>query len=143
MDDRALERQVRAHFAAWNRHDAAASVEMLAPDCVFSDNGRKLLGREAVLAATHRYFDKYPDLRLELLSLYVASNAVLTECRLHTSRPEELTGIPAQRGGEHATGSRVDEFNEAGLVRRSTLYWDTTQLLRNFGLMPREEVSVS
>ena len=63
MDDRALERQVRAHFAAWNRHDAQASVQMLAPDCIFSDNGRKLHGRDAVLAATRRYFDKYPDLR--------------------------------------------------------------------------------
>jgi steroid delta-isomerase-like uncharacterized protein len=136
MDD--LEAQVRAHFAAWNRHDAEASVAMLAPDCVFSDNGRRLVGRDAVLAATRRYFGRYPDLRLELISLYVASNAVLTEWRTHTSRREELTGIPAPRSRPHPTGSRVDEFNEGGFVRRSTLYWDTRNMLRHFGISPVE-----
>jgi steroid delta-isomerase-like uncharacterized protein len=141
MDDRALERQVRAHFAAWNRHDAAASVAVLAPDCVFSDNGRKLHGRDAVLAATRQYFDRYPDLRLELISLYVASNAVLTEWRVHTSRPEELPGIPAKGGHAYPTGSRVDEFNEDRLVRRSTLYWETGQMLRHFGIQPPEKAA--
>jgi steroid delta-isomerase-like uncharacterized protein len=134
MDDRALEAKVRAHFAGWNHHDAAASVAMLAPDCVFSDNGRRLFGRDAVLAATRRYFDRYPDLRLELISLYVASNAVLTEWRVHARRQEELTGTPGPGSGARPTGSRVDEFNEAGFVRRSTLYWEAHKMLRHFGI---------
>jgi steroid delta-isomerase-like uncharacterized protein len=136
MDDRAPAAQVRAHFAAWNRQDADGSVAMLAPDCVFSDNGRRLVGREAILAATRRYFDSYPDLRLELISLYVASNAVLTEWWVHTSRQDELTRIPASCIRTHPTGSRVDEFNEDGYVRRSTLYWDTCTMLRHFGIPP-------
>jgi hypothetical protein len=93
------------------------------------------------LAATERYFDRYPDLRLDLISLYVASNAVLTEWAVHTNRPEELTGMPTPRNRAHPTGSRVDEFTEDGLVRRSTLYWDTGQMLRHFGIQPLEEAA--
>jgi steroid delta-isomerase-like uncharacterized protein len=138
MDDRFLEDQVRAHFGAWNRHDAAASVAMLAPDCVFCDNGRKLYGREAVLAATRRYFDKFPDLQLELISLYIASHAVLTEWRVHTSWSAELTGVPAPHRTAYATGSRVDEFNDDGQVRRCTLYWETDRMLHHFGIRSPE-----
>jgi predicted ester cyclase len=113
-------------------------MAMLAPDRVFSDNGLRLFGRDAVLAATRRYFHRYPDLRLDLISLYVASNAVLTEWRVQTSRHEELTGIPAARSRAHPTGSRVDEFNDDGLVRRSPLYLETGQMLSHFGISPVE-----
>jgi hypothetical protein len=47
-----------------------------------------------------------PIWRLELISLNVASHAVLTEWRVHTSRPDELTGIPAPRMRAHPTGSQ-------------------------------------
>jgi uncharacterized protein (TIGR02246 family) len=141
MDHHALEDQIRTHFAAWNRRDAPASIAMLAPDCVLSDNGRRLVGREAILTATRQYFDRYPDLRLEPISIYVASNAVLSEWRVHTSRYEELTGTPARYGHARPTGSRVDEFNEDMLVRRSTLYWDTGVMLRHFGIQPRQEAT--
>jgi steroid delta-isomerase-like uncharacterized protein len=141
MDHGALEDQIRTYFAAWNRRDAPGSVAMLAPDCVFSDNGRRVVGREAILAATRQYFDRYPDLRLEPISIYVASNAVLSEWRIHTRRHEALTGTPARYGHARPTGSRVDEFNEDMLVRRSTLYWDTAVMLRHFGIQPREEAT--
>lgn len=136
MDDQVLARRVESHFAAWNRHDAVGSVEMLAHDCVFSDNGRNVLGRDAILARTRGYLDSFPDLRLHLVSLYVASNTVLTEWRIDTCRQSELTGIPAPSGNERATGTRVDEFGEDGLVHRSTLYWDTDRLLHDFGIEP-------
>jgi steroid delta-isomerase-like uncharacterized protein len=134
MDHRVLAAHVRAHFAAWNRQDANGSVAILANGCVFSDNDRRLVGREVILGATRQYFNRYPDLRLEVISLYVASNAVLTEWRVHTSRQQELTGIPAPCIRTHPTGSRVDEFNEDGYVRPSTLYWDTHTMLRRFGI---------
>lgn len=136
MNDQVLASHVESHFAAWNRHDAAASVEMLANDCVFSDNGRYVLGRDAILARTCMYLDRFPDLRLHLLSLYVASNTVLTEWRIDTCRQAELTGTPTPSGNERATGTRVDEFGEDGLVHRSTLYWDTARLLHDFGIEP-------
>jgi steroid delta-isomerase-like uncharacterized protein len=136
MDERELARRVEALFAAWNRHDAVGSVEMLATDCVFSDNGRTVLGRDAILARTRTYLTRFPDLRLELLSLYVASNTVLTEWRIDTCRAAELLGIPASRGNERATGTRVDEFGEDGLIDRSTLYSNTDQMLQEFGIEP-------
>jgi hypothetical protein len=37
----------------------------------------------------------------------------------------------------------VDEFNEDGLVRRSTLYWETSRMLRHFGIQPLEEATSS
>jgi steroid delta-isomerase-like uncharacterized protein len=134
MDRRELATKVRDNFEALNRHDAAGCVQMLAPDCVLSDNGRPVSGREAIQALMQGYFNALPNLTLELLSLYVAGDTVLTEWRTADTRNGELGGIPARGTGNEPTGTGVEEFGPDGLVHRSTLYWDTAKLLRDSGI---------
>lgn len=143
MDRRELEAKVRETFKAWNRHDAAGCVEMLAPDCVLCDNGQPVQGREAIRARMQAYFKAFPDLALELLSLYVAGDTVLTEWRsAGAAGDRQRSGIPRTGRSTDTTGTGVEEFAADGLVHKSTLYWDTARLLRDVGIAPRREATV-
>jgi steroid delta-isomerase-like uncharacterized protein len=139
MDHRELEIKARDNFDALNRHDAAGCVRMLAPDCILSDNGRPVSGREAIQALMQGYFNALPDLTLELLSLYVAGDTVLTEWRSTATGNAAPSGIPGGGNGNEMTGTGVEEFGPDGLVHRSTLYWDTAKLLRDSGIQPIQE----
>lgn len=131
-----LEAKVRDSYKAWNRHDAAGCVAMLAPDCLLCDNGRPVSGREAIRARMQAYFDASPDLALQLLSLYVASDTVLTEWRAAGVCSQIPTGFSAGGPTNETTGTGVDEFGLDGQVHRSALYWETAKLLRDVGIEP-------
>jgi hypothetical protein len=122
-----LEVKVRDSYMAWNRHDAAGCVEMLAPDCILCDNGRPVLGREAIRALMQAYFDASRDLALQLLSLYVAGDTVLTEWRAAGVRSQLPPGFPAGGQGNETNGTGVDEFGVDGQVHRSALYLGNRQ----------------
>lgn len=130
MNAHELEAMVRDRYKAWNRHDAAGCVHLLAPNCILSDNGRPVSGRAAIRALMQAYFDASPNLALHLLSLYVASDTVLTEWRAEGVRSRTMTGLPAGGLRNETTGTCVDEFGVDGQVHRSALYWETAHLLQ-------------
>jgi steroid delta-isomerase-like uncharacterized protein len=131
-----MEAKVRQNFAAWNRHDAAAVAELMAPDATLHDNARELRGREEIQAMAQGYFDAFPDLQLELISLYVDGRTVLQEWRTAGTHGGELMGIPATGRRVETAGAGVDEFGDDGLVHRGALYWDTAKLLQDIGVLP-------
>jgi steroid delta-isomerase-like uncharacterized protein len=131
-----LEGKVRDNLEAWNRQDAAGTVEIVAPDCVYIDNNVEMRGREAMQAAAQAYFDAFPDLHLELDRLYVDGNTVIAEWRSSGTHEGELMGIPATGARAEARGVLIDEFGDDGLLHRGVLCWDTVKLLQDLGVMP-------
>lgn len=131
-----MEAKVRETFEAWNRQDAAGTVEMIAPDCVYLDNDLEIRGRDAIQAAAQAYFDAFPDLHLELDRIYVDGNAVVQEWHSSGTHDGELMGIPATGLRTEVQGMRIDEFGPDGLVHRSVLCWDSAKLLQDIGVLP-------
>src|SRR3954454_340400 len=90
-----MEAAVREGYEAWNNHDAAGTVWLCAPDCDRRDNNREMHGIEEMKAAAQAYFDAFPDLHLDVVSLYVDGNTVIQEWRSSGTHEGELMGIPA------------------------------------------------
>ncbi len=131
-----MEAKVRDNLEAWNRQDAAGTVEMIAPDCVYVDNNTEIRGRDAMQAAAQAYFDAFPDLHLELDRMYVDGDAVVQEWRSSGTHDGELMGIAATGRRTEVRGMGIDEFGADGLVHRSVLCWDTAKLLQDIGVLP-------
>jgi SnoaL-like polyketide cyclase len=62
------------------------------------------------------YLDAFPDLHIELISLYVDGSTVLQEWRTTGTHSGELMGIPATGRRAETIGAGVDRFGEDGLV---------------------------
>jgi hypothetical protein len=71
------------------------------------------------------YLDAFPDLHIELISLYVDGSTVLQEWRTTGTHSGELMGIPATGRRAETIGAGVDRFGEDGLVdtKLSSGYW--------------------
>ncbi len=138
-----MEAKVRDTYDAWNLHDAAGVVEMCAPDCVLYDNAREIRGRDGIQTMAQDYLDAFPDLHIELISLYVDGNTVLQEWRTTGTHSGELMGIPATGRRAETIGAGVDRFGEDGLVDRSAVYWDTTKLLQDIGVLPTADTATA
>lgn len=131
-----MEAMVRESVEAWNRQDAAGTVEMVALDCVYRDNNTEIRGRDAMQAATQAYFVAFPDLHLDIDGTYVDGDTVVQEWRSSGTHQGELMGIPATGRRAEARGIRIDELGPDGLVHRSVLCWDTAKLLQDLGILP-------
>jgi steroid delta-isomerase-like uncharacterized protein len=143
MNREELEQKVRENYDAWNRHDAAGTVEIIAEDCVSYDNNTEMHGKDAMQAAAEAYFGAFPDLHLDIVSVFVDGNTVLTEWRSRGTHNGDLMGIPATGRSTEARGISLDEFGEDGLVHHSCLYWDTAKLLQDIGVMPAAEAATA
>src|SRR3954469_14007924 len=138
-----LEAKVRENFDAWNRHDAAGAVGMIAPDCAGYDNNREMHGRDEMQAAAQAYFDAISDLHLEVVSILVDGNTVVTEWRSSGTHDGDLMGIPPTGKHTEASGLGIGEFGDDGLVHKSMLYWDTSKLLQDIGVLPTAEAATA
>ena len=92
-------------------------------------------------AMAQDYLEAFPDLHIELISLYVDGNTALQEWRTTGTHRGELMGIPATGRRTETIGAGVDEFGDDGLINRSALYWDTTKLLQDIGILPVAETA--
>jgi ketosteroid isomerase-like protein len=116
-----MEREIQENLAAWNRHDAAATVAMCADDCVLHVNGQPVQGRDAMQAVAQGYFDTFPDLRMEFTSVWIDGRTALEEW--------QVVGTNAQTGERtEVMGLGLDQFGEDGKVHRSAVYFDSAAL---------------
>jgi ketosteroid isomerase-like protein len=121
-----MEREIRENLAAWNRHDAAATVAMCADDCVLQINGQPVQGREAMQAVAQGYFDTFPDLHMEFTSVWIDGETALEEW--------QAVGTNAQSGERtEIMGLGLDQFGEDGKVHRSAVYFDSAALAGGAG----------
>lgn len=131
-----IEASVHENLDAWNRQDAAGTVEMIAPDCLYIDNNTEVRGRDEIRANTEAYFDAFPDLHLEIDRTHIDGDTIVQEWRSSGTHKGDLMGIPPTNRRTEVRGVAINEFGSDGLVHRSVLCWDTAKLLRDLGVLP-------
>ena len=79
---------------AWNRHDTDAILSMMTSDCVIclsagpDADGRRLVGPEAVRAATIEVFKNLPDAKWSGATHFVDGDRGVTQWTFTATRPD-------------------------------------------------------
>jgi ketosteroid isomerase-like protein len=79
---------------AWNHHDADVILSMMTSDCIMflsggpDSDGRRLVGPEAVRAATIELFNSLPDAQWNGATHFVAGDRGVTQWTFTATRPD-------------------------------------------------------
>jgi hypothetical protein len=83
-----------AYAAAWNRHDVAAILAAMTPDCVMQlgvgpdVGGSRFVGRENVLTGIEKVFARFPDVQFNGPKQFISGNRGLTEWVMTATTPK-------------------------------------------------------
>ncbi len=132
-------------LAAYNRHDAAGFASHFAEDGVLRvvATGEVNEGRRQIEAGAEERWQGL-DYTLELRGLYECGEDVWLEWTLNGTHVGEIDGIPP-------TGLRVEglfgcshyTFGPDGLIAEDLVYFDLATMLRQLGLLPEPEPTVT
>ena len=128
-------------LAAYNRHDAAAFAACFAPDGIVRivPTGDSAQGREQIEALMEPDFHAFPDSQIERRDVYDCARGTWVEWTITgTHAAEFMTHPPTHRGFELFGCSRFT-FTHDGLVAEEALYFDPVTILRQLGLMHRDQ----
>jgi len=134
------EEVARKSIDAFNRHDRAAYVALIAPDAVAYDPvyPEPLRGKNAIMRDLDASFAAIPDVHYEVLKLLTKDRDGVIEFRIsgtHTGSIEGPSGsIPATNNKVSWTGAEFVRIDSKGLIVEERRYFDSQSLLRQFGL---------
>jgi steroid delta-isomerase-like uncharacterized protein len=132
-------------LAVYNRHDAAAFASYFAEDGVLRvvATGEVNEGREEIAAAREAIW-RALDYTLEPRGLYECGDDVWLEWTLNGTHVGELMGVPATHlRVEGLLGCSHYTFGPDGLIAKDLVYFDLATMLRQLGLMPEPEATVT
>jgi steroid delta-isomerase-like uncharacterized protein len=128
---------------AMNRHDTRAVGALYTQDSVAYDPfyPAPLRGRAAIEKDAGEFFRAFPDLRVEIISIFEKGNAAAGEVRMTGTNTGPLA---TPKGEVPATGKRIDvrgalvgRINAEGLIVEERRYYDTGTLMQQLGLAPQ------
>ncbi len=129
---------VRKYFAAWSNHDLDAMAAMLDPDFVSVDPLNPAKNREEYLKSQEPTFKAFPDFEVKILNILAKGDTVAVESSgsVTFKNPFEIAGQTIPPTGRRIT-SKIAFFykvNSNGLIEEEREYYDTAELLREFGM---------
>lgn len=134
---------------ATNRHDARAVAAYYTQDCVVHDPfyPEPLKGRAAIEKDNADFFRAFPDLRVEVISIFEKGDRAAGEIRMTGTN----TGTLVTPAGEvPATGKRIDmrgalvgRINAENLIVEERRYYDTGTLMQQLGLAAQAAEAVA
>jgi steroid delta-isomerase-like uncharacterized protein len=128
---------------AFNRHDARAVAAYYAQDCVAYDPfyPEPLRGRAAVEKDAADFFRAFPDLHVEVTSIFEKGDRAAGEIKMTGTNSGPLA---TPMGEVPATGKRMDlrsalvgRINAENLIVEERRYYDTGTLMQQLGLAPQ------
>jgi steroid delta-isomerase-like uncharacterized protein len=128
-------------MAAWDRHDVAAFVSLLAADFVWTDLTvpEPMRSRDEARQYMQAWFTAFPDMRVKQTNRVVGENAVAGEVEFTgtNSGPMVMGGmeIPPTGRSVLARGSYFARVEDGKIVRFSS-HPDAAGLMMQLGLMP-------
>jgi steroid delta-isomerase-like uncharacterized protein len=128
-------------MAAWDRHDVAAFVSLLAADFVWTDLTvpEPMRSRDEARQYMQACFTAFPDMRVKQTNRVVGENAVAGEVEFTgtNSGPMVMGGmeIPPTGRSVLARGSYFARVEDGKIVRFSS-HPDAAGLMMQLGLMP-------
>jgi steroid delta-isomerase-like uncharacterized protein len=137
MDSLALTALIRRHVEAENRHDLAATLATLHPECEFTDYamGRTFLGLDGARAHYELWWRGF-ELRVEGQRGFIDGSTFMAETRFRGRHHGEFLGVPASGREIELHVAVVVEVRE-GLMASERFYYDMGGLLRQLGEVPR------
>jgi steroid delta-isomerase-like uncharacterized protein len=133
---------IRAHIAAENRRDAAATLATMHTahyDVV--PWGLVVDGREAVREFLEGYFTMMPAITTEAIRFYHADDALIVETRTVGTHEGEIEGIPANGRPFEVNGIGIFTFDGDNLLGEKVIS-DMLSLLRQISEPSTEGVSI-
>jgi steroid delta-isomerase-like uncharacterized protein len=128
-------------MAAWDRHDVAAFVDLLAPDFVWTDLTlpEPMRSRDQARQYMQAWFTAFPDMRVKQTNRVVGDDAVAAELEFTgtNSGPMMMGGMEIPPTGRSVLG-RGSYFArvEHGKVVRFSTHPDVAGMMMQLGLMP-------
>lgn len=128
---------------AFNRHDARAVAAHYTQDCVAYDPfyPEPLRGRAAVEKDNADFFRAFPDLRVEVISIFEKGDRAAGEISMTGTNSGPLV---TPTGEVPATGKRLDlrgvvvgRINAENLIVEERRYYDTGTMMQQLGLAPQ------
>lgn len=139
-------------YGAWNAHDIDAISALLTDDVRYEDPAAPadvLQGRGAVEAYVRSAFNGIPDLHLEKLEEWVSDGGQVIASYFRFAGTftgaAETPGLPAlapTNGRLALLGMDRSEIRDGTHVARHQIFWDTTELGRQMGLVPPRNSSM-
>ncbi|HEX6676514.1 MAG TPA: ester cyclase [Actinomycetes bacterium] len=128
-------------MAAWDRHDVAAFVDLLAPDFVWTDLTlpEPMRSRDQARQYMQAWFTAFPDMRVKQTNRVVGDDAVAAELEFTgtNSGPMMMGGMEIPPTGKSVLG-RGSYFVrvEHGKIVRFSTHPDVAGMMMQLGLMP-------
>jgi steroid delta-isomerase-like uncharacterized protein len=128
-------------MAAWDRHDVAAFVDLLAPDFVWTDLTlpEPMRSRDQARQYMQAWFTAFPDMRVKQTNRVVGDDAVAAEVEFTgtNSGPMMMGGMEIPPTGKSvlARGSYFARVEHGKIVRFSS-HPDVAGMMMQLGLMP-------
>jgi steroid delta-isomerase-like uncharacterized protein len=141
----AFEDLVKKWTVAFNQHDARAVAAYYAQDCVAHDPfyPEPLKGRAAIEKDAANFFRAFPDVAVEVISIFEKGDRAAGEIRLTGTNSGPLA---TPIGEVPATGKRMDvrgalagRISAENLIVEDRRYYDIGTLMQQLGLVPRPE----
>jgi predicted ester cyclase len=115
---------VRALVDAWNGHDVERICAFFHPD--FENDQAPLpivRGLDAYREHLRRWFTAYPDLKLEIVTLFAEGDLVCLESKATGAAAGSFFGVEPERGGRANRALDILQLRD-GKVWRQRGYWD-------------------
>ena len=145
-DESAASEVLARWYEAWNAHDVDAVSALLTDDVRYEDPAAPadvLQGRGPVEAYVRSAFNGVPDLHLEKLEEWTSESGqvIASYFRLTGTFTGELDapGLPPlapTNGRLDLSGMDRSEIRDGTHLARHQIFWDTTELGRQIGLVP-------
>jgi|SRR5215207_8047645 steroid delta-isomerase-like uncharacterized protein len=137
MDRRRLLARAADILAAWNRGDAEGIGALVAEDVIWRDVARKmpLHGREALVTATQKYMDAFPDLHVHETSATLSGLRLAQEVTAVGTHRGRLLGVDPTNRWTETYLAVITTFDEEGMVIEGALYWSPLAMFQQLGIL--------
>ena len=125
--------------AAWASQDVEKIASFFTNDCIYEDVASGIVsnGKEELKAFLQNILTAFPDLKVEIKSLFVAGDRVGSEWVMTGTRSGPSPYLPGAKKKFSIRGASITELQN-GKIKRNSDYWNMTSYLRQVGLMPND-----
>lgn len=130
-----IKEAVRKELEALNRQDVEGVMAFYTEDVVFDDISlpEPLKGAEEMREFMHGMYAAFPDLHIELRSLFGEEDIVAAEYDLMGTHQGEMEGHPPTGKTFKVRALSTYEYDGSRFTKE-TFYWDSASMLAQLGL---------
>ena len=135
-----LKARTQQIFDTFNAHDAEAAAAFFAEDAVLHDIGvaRPAIGPRQIAALYTKHYAAIPDAHVRVDRMVAESDTVVVEWTSSGTHRGKLMGIPPTGKAICFKGISIIRYRN-GMAIADTRIWDLAGLLRQIGLLPRQD----